>query len=105
LHGGNATTLNVTSYIFSSFNLLDYGPLLFGITIDSDPLQTIQPVPNLPSGAYIPPDWDGPNGAAANAIRTPIATFQNVPAGAHTLTISMVTPGLVFEKFVRVSFC
>jgi len=100
LQGGQPATLNVTSFVFSSFNQLDYGPLLFGLTIDSMPMQTVQPVPNLPSGQYVPADWDGLNGAAANAIRTPVTLFANVSAGAHTLTVSMITPAVVFEKFI-----
>jgi len=97
---GAPVNLSVTTYLYSSFNLLDYGPCLYGISLDGGAVQTVQPIPNLLSGQYTPPDWDTPSGAAANAVRSVLSSFANVSPGKHTLKISMITPGLIFEKFV-----
>ncbi|EJD45481.1 hypothetical protein AURDEDRAFT_87784 [Auricularia subglabra TFB-10046 SS5] len=95
--GGNSTTYTVNAYLFSSFNLLADGPLLYGISLDGGPVQTVQPVPDLPKEKYVPPDW---NDAVANGVRIVKTAFKDVAPGKHTLKISMITPGVVFEKFV-----
>ena len=99
--GGNATNLKLTSYLYSSFNLLADGPCLFGASLDGGDIQTVQPIPNIVSTpqnqVYVPDDW---NQAVGNAVRAHVTTFTNVAPGKHTLKITMITPGLVFEKFV-----
>ncbi|EJD45479.1 hypothetical protein AURDEDRAFT_184728 [Auricularia subglabra TFB-10046 SS5] len=99
--GGNSTNLQLTTYLYSSFNLLADGPCLFGLSLDGSTFQTVQPIPNIVSTpqnqVYVPDDW---NQAVGNAVRAHVTTFTNVAPGKHTLKVSMITPGLVFEKFV-----
>lgn len=68
-------------------------------------MQTIQPIPDINSTpqnqVYTPDDWKV---AVGNADRVQVTTFQNIAPGKHTLKVSMITPGLVFEKFVSYSF-
>ena len=60
-------------------------------------MQAIQPVPDLPKEKYVPPDW---NDAVANGVRIIANSFTDIKPGKHTLKIWMMTPGVIFEKFV-----
>ncbi|KZW01132.1 hypothetical protein EXIGLDRAFT_761138 [Exidia glandulosa HHB12029] len=97
VQGGNSTAYNVTAYLYSSFNLLADGPCLYGISLDGGAVKSVQPVPNLDPGKFTPPDW---NDAVANGVRAIVTSFADVGPGKHTLKVEMITPGVVFEKFV-----
>lgn len=100
--GGNSTNLKVNTYTYASFNLLADGPCLFGLSLDGSDIQTVQPIPTIvstpQSQQYTPDDWKQ---AVGDGIRVHLTTFPNVAPGKHTLKVTMITPGLVFEKFVR----
>ncbi|KAH7105110.1 hypothetical protein BKA62DRAFT_767364 [Auriculariales sp. MPI-PUGE-AT-0066] len=95
--GGNATQYTVTTYLYSSFNALADGPLTYGISLDGGAAKVVQPIPFILQGQYNPPDW---NAAAANGVRMVQTNFTDVQPGKHTLKIDLMSPNLVFEKFV-----
>jgi len=61
-------------------------------------VQSIAPIPAIATGQYNPPDWNKVTGDSIRIVQT---NYTNVAPGKHTLKISLMSPNLVFEKFVR----
>ncbi|KAF4611503.1 hypothetical protein D9613_003870 [Agrocybe pediades] len=76
----------------------DQNPLAYGVQIDSQPAVKVVPIPSeVPGG--LPNGWDTNDGWVANSIITTPTKFSVTP-GAHTLKISMITPGVAIQKIV-----
>ncbi|KAG8956849.1 hypothetical protein FRC04_000327 [Tulasnella sp. 424] len=91
---------SVTSYIGLSLN--GFGndrPLKFAVQIDDTTPQVVQYVPVV-TADKTPTGWDGNDGWAANNIITNTTTHGTIGAGKHTLTLWMIEPAVVLEKFV-----
>ncbi|KIO16915.1 hypothetical protein M407DRAFT_33434, partial [Tulasnella calospora MUT 4182] len=67
--------------------------------IDDTAPQTVQYVPVV-TADKTPTGWDGNDGWAANNIITATTTHGTIDAGTHTLTLWMIEPAVVLEKFV-----
>ncbi|KAG8908462.1 hypothetical protein FRC00_011221, partial [Tulasnella sp. 408] len=90
---------SVTSYIGISLNAFGNDrPLKFAVQIDDTTPQTVQYVPVV-TADKTPPGWDGNDGWAANNIITATTKHGDIGAGTHTLTLWMIEPAVVLEKF------
>ncbi|KAH6897654.1 hypothetical protein BKA70DRAFT_1438250 [Coprinopsis sp. MPI-PUGE-AT-0042] len=88
-------------YDFFNFNTIaESKPLAFGITIDSQPVKTINPIGRLSKPGDYPPGWGGEFGWVANAITPSVINFSGVSPGAHTLKISAMEAAVVIQKIV-----
>jgi len=94
---GNATQYTISAYLYPSFNALPT-PQTFGISLDGGAARVVAPIPTIATGQYNPPDW---NKVIGDSIRIVQTNFANIAPGKHTLRIDLMSPNLVFEKFVR----
>ncbi|KAH6914482.1 hypothetical protein BKA70DRAFT_1261570 [Coprinopsis sp. MPI-PUGE-AT-0042] len=99
--GSGPTIVNVTVLLAPAFNAAtESKPLAFGITIDSQPVKTINPIGRLSKPGDYPPGWGGEFGWVANAITPSVINFSGVSPGAHTLKISAMEAAVVIQKIV-----
>ncbi|KAG2005716.1 hypothetical protein CC2G_002098 [Coprinopsis cinerea AmutBmut pab1-1] len=98
---GDEHNVTVTVLLAPAFNFAtESNPLAFGLTIDDQPVQRIQPIPPLSKPGDFPPGWGGEFGWVANSITPYVITFSNVAPGAHTLKLSAIESGVVVQKIV-----
>ena len=71
-------------------------PLKYAISIDATDRQTIQPNP-LTTLWPLPTMWKG---MVADTVMTNTTTHDLSEAGAHTLNLWVMEPGLIIEKIV-----
>lgn len=94
------TVKTVTTYVAPSMNANGNDRALkFAVQIDSETPQTVQPIPIATPGG-LPAGWDTPDGFVANSIVSVVTNHAGVAPGAHKLTIWMIEPAVVLEKFV-----
>lgn len=94
----NVSTM--TTYIAPSMNANGNDrQLKFAVQIDSESPQTVAFMPIAAPGG-LPAGWDTPDGFAANSIVTAVTNHTDIGPGAHKLTVWMIEPAVVLEKFV-----
>ncbi|KAG9028880.1 hypothetical protein FRB95_005930 [Tulasnella sp. JGI-2019a] len=90
----------MTTYVAPSMNAMGNDrQLAFAVQIDSNPAQTVTPIPIATPGG-LPAGWDTPDGFVANSIVSVVTNHTGVGPGAHTLKVWMIEPAVVIEKFV-----
>ncbi|KAG8873762.1 hypothetical protein FRB97_006445 [Tulasnella sp. 331] len=91
---------SMTTYVAPSMNAMGNDrQLAFAVQIDSSPAQTVTPIPLAAPGG-LPAGWDTPDGFVANSIVPVVTNHTGIGPGAHTLTVWMIEPAVVIEKFV-----
>ncbi|KIW24133.1 uncharacterized protein PV07_09865 [Cladophialophora immunda] len=92
----NVTNANLTLIAGTAMNTDPTRPLKYAVSIDDDAPQVVQPNP-LTDLWPLPAMWDG---MVANAAMTNTTTHNITRAGAHTLNLWLLEPGLVVQKLV-----
>lgn len=92
----NVTNANLTVYAGTAMNVDPTHPLRYAVSIDSAPPQTVQPNP-LTTLWPLPAMWDP---MVANAAMTNTTMHNITAAGAHTLNLWLLEPGIVVQKLV-----
>ena len=84
--------LNVTVLLAPAFNsATESKPIAFGITIDSQPVKTVNPIGRLAKPGDYPAGWGSDFGWVANAITPSVTNVNGVTPGAHTLKVGEFT--------------
>lgn len=90
--------VRIETYLSPTLNYQKDEGLLFAIAVDDEEPQII----NMHAGET-KPDWEYPewwNNSVTDHIKKKVSEHGTLSAGAHTLKVWMVDPGVVFQKFV-----
>jgi hypothetical protein len=92
----NVTNANLTFIAGTAMNTDPSRPLKYAVSIDNSKPQIVQPNPLTPLWP-LPTMWLGMVG---NSAMTNTTTHNITKAGAHSLNIWLLEPGLVVQKLV-----
>ncbi|KAL6245010.1 hypothetical protein RBB50_007785 [Rhinocladiella similis] len=92
----NVTNANLTLYAGTAMNTNPLRPLKYAVSIDDTAPQVIQPNP-LTHLWPLPDMWEG---MVANAVMANTTTHDLGKAGAHSLNVWLLEPGLIVQKLV-----
>ena len=93
-----AGEVQVHTHLMPTLNFKKNEGLKFAIAVDDEAPQVI----NLHEGELVP-DWEYPdwwNNSVTDHVKIKLSKHHLKTAGAHTLKIWMIDPGVVFQRFV-----